>query len=65
MKKWVKRWSMTILSLVILCGIGMPVRAASDPTLKEGVLIQGMDLSGMHRQEAADAVEQYIDSTLR
>lgn len=65
MKKWVKRWSLTILSLTILCGIGMPVRAASDPTLKEGVLIQGMDLSGMNRQEAADAVEQYIDSSLR
>lgn len=65
MKKWVKNWCMTILSLVILCGVGMPVRAASDPTLKEGVLIQGMDLSGMNRQEAVDAVEQYIDSTLR
>ena len=65
MKKWVKSWCVTILSLVILCGVGMPVRSASDPTLKEGVLIQGMDLSGMNRQEAVDAVEQYIDSTLR
>ncbi len=65
MKKRIRRWSLTILSFIILCGAGMPVRAAGEPTLKEGVLIQGMDLSGMNRQEAMDAVEQYIDSTLR
>lgn len=65
MKKWIKRWGLTILSLAVLCVVGLPVRAAGEPTLKEGVLIQGMDVSGMTRQQAVDAVEQYIDSTLR
>lgn len=65
MKKRIKRLGLTILSFIMLCGVGLPVRAAGETVLKEGVLIQGMDLSGMNRQEAADAVEQYIDSTLR
>lgn len=65
MKKWVKRWSVTIISLAVLCSIGLPVRAAGEATLKEGVLIQGMDLSGMNKAEAAEAVEQYIEETLK
>lgn len=65
MKKWVKLWSLAVLSLAIFCGAGVPVRAAGEPTLKDGVLIQGMDVGGMTRQQAADMVEQYIDSTLK
>ncbi len=65
MKKWVKRWSLTILSLALLCSVSLPVRAAGEATLKQGVLVQGMDLSGMNKQEATQAVEQYIEETLR
>ena len=65
MKKWVKHWKLAFLSLALICSISLPVRAAGETTLKEGVLIQGMDLSGMNKQEAAQAVEQYIEETLR
>lgn len=65
MKKWVKHWSAAILSLAVLCSLSLSVRAAGEVTLKEGVLIQGMDLSGMNKEEAADAVERYIEETLR
>ncbi len=50
--------------LALLCSIGLPVQAAEEETLKEGVLIQGMDLSGMNKEEAAQAVEQYVEETL-
>lgn len=65
MKKWMKHWGAAILSLAVLCSISLSVRAAGEATLKEGVLIQGMDLSGMNKAEAIDAVEQYIEDTLR
>lgn len=65
MRKWVKHWSVAIISLAVLCSICLPVRAAGEATLKEGVLIQGMDLSGMNKAEAAGAVEQYIEETLK
>lgn len=51
--------------LALLCSISLQVQAAEEETLKEGVLIQGMDLSGMNRGEAAAAVEQYVEETLR
>lgn len=65
MKRWVRHWGLAILSLALLCGMVLPVRAAGQATLKEGVLIQGMDLSGMNKQQAADAVEQYIEENLK
>ncbi len=65
MKKWMKHWGAAILSLAVLCSLSLSVRAAGEATLKEGVLIQGMDLSGMNKAEAIDAVEQYIEDTLR
>lgn len=65
MRKWVKYWSIVILLLAVLCSIGLPVSAAGEVTLKEGILIQGLDLSGMNKSEAAQAVEQYIEETLR
>lgn len=51
--------------LALICSVSLPVRAAGEATLKEGVLIQGMDLSGMNKQEATQAVEQYIEENLR
>ncbi|MDE6516260.1 MAG: VanW family protein, partial [Acetatifactor sp.] len=42
-----------------------PARAAGEVTLKEGVLIPGRDVSGLNRQEATQAVEQYIEEPLR
>lgn len=66
MKKRISFWSLAIIfSLVLLCGIGMPASAAGEATLKDGVLIQGMDVGGMTRQQATEAVEQYIDTTLK
>lgn len=65
MGKWVRHCGLMLLALVLVCGVNLPVRAAGEATLKEGVLIQGMDLSGMNKQEAARAVEQYIEDHLR
>lgn len=65
MKKIVLHWSRAVLLLALLCSISLQVQAAGEETLKEGVLIQGMDLSGMNREEAAGAVEQYVEETLR
>lgn len=65
MKKVVMHWSRAVLLLALLCSISLQVQAAEEETLKEGVLIQGMDLSGMNKEEAADAVEQYVEETLR
>ena len=65
MGKWVRHCGLMLLVLVLACGVNLPVRAAGEATLKEGVLIQGMDLSGMNKQEASRAVEQYIEDHLR
>ncbi len=79
MKKRMRHWGIVILSLALLCSFSLSARAAAEiglktalphnmrpeVTLKEGVLIQGMDLSGMSKAEAIDAVEQYIEETLR
>ena len=65
MGKWVRHCGLMLLALVLVCGVNLPVRAAGEATLKEGVLIQGMDLSGMNKQEASRAVEQYIEDHLR
>lgn len=65
MKKIVLHWSRAVLLLALLCSISLQVQAAGEETLKEGVLIQGMDLSGMNKEEAAGAVEQYVEETLR
>lgn len=65
MKKRMKHWSAVILCLAVLCSLSLSVRAAGEVTLKEGVLIQGMDLSGMNKAEAVEAVERYIEETLR
>ncbi len=65
MKKIVLHWSRAVLLLALLCSISLQVQAAGEETLKEGVLIQGMDLSGMNKEEAAIAVEQYVEETLR
>jgi len=65
MGKWVRHCGLMLLALVLACGVNLPVRAAGEATLKEGVLIQGMDLSGMNKQEASRAVEQYIEDHLR
>ncbi len=65
MGKWVRHWGLGLLALFLICGANLPVRAAGEATLKEGVLIQGMDLSGMNKQEATQAVEQYIEEKLR
>ena len=51
--------------LALLCSISLQAQAAGEETLKDGVLIQGMDLSGMNKEEAVDAVEQYVEETLR
>lgn len=65
MKKIAIHWSRAVLLLALLCSISLQVQAAEEETLKEGVLIQGMDLSGMNKDEAAEAVEQYVEETLR
>lgn len=65
MRRWVRRWGLTIFFMIMSCSASLSVSAAEGEVLKEGVLIQGMDLSGMNKEEATDAVEQYIEETLR
>lgn len=56
--------SRMVLLLALICSMSLQVQAAGEETLKEGVLIQGMDLSGMNKDEAIDVVEQYIEESL-
>ncbi|MCM1118761.1 MAG: VanW family protein [bacterium] len=65
MRQWVRRWSLAFFLSIMLYGASLSVSAAGEEVLKEGVLIQGMDLSGMNKEEATDAVERYIEETLR
>lgn len=64
MKRWIMLGSRMVLLLALICSISLQVQAAGEETLKEGVLIQGMDLSGMNKDEAIDVVEQYIEESL-
>ena len=64
MKRWIMHGSRMVLLLALICSMSLQVQAAGEETLKEGVLIQGMDLSGMNKDEAIDVVEQYIEESL-
>ena len=60
MKKWHKKLSFSIFALAMFLGMGITAQAQGEETIKDGVFISQVDVSGMSREEAKAAVEAYV-----
>lgn len=60
MKRLYKKLGLSAAALWLTLGMGMTVQAQEE-VIKDGVLIAGVDVSGMTRAEAEQAVEAYVD----
>lgn len=70
MKKW-KGWSLLLIVAAGLFGAGffplkMQAKAyvGQEPVISKGIYVEGMDMSGMTREEAQRAVEGYVQSVI-
>lgn len=61
MKKWYQKISLSIFALLMLMGMNLTV-LAQEETIKAGVIIGGVDVGGMTREEAVEAVTAYADT---
>lgn len=59
MKKWYRKLSLAVFALSMLVGVSLTARAKEE-TIKDGVIISGIDVSGMNKEEAAKAIEAYV-----
>ena len=59
MKKWHKKSGICAFALMLFLGMNMTTRAQED-TIKDGIFISGVEVSGMSREEATQAVEAYV-----
>lgn len=60
MKKIVKFVSVTLMTLLLVCGSSFLINAEETPQMKTGIFIEDIDISGMTAEEATAAVEDYI-----
>ena len=63
MKKWFRNFGLTMFAVLIMAAMGMGslTAQAQEETIKDGVFISGIDVGGLNKEEAVQAVEQYID----
>lgn len=59
MKKWYRKLSLSLFALSMLMGISLTAHAQEE-TIKDGVIISGIDVSGMNKEEASQAIEAYV-----
>lgn len=62
MKKKMKRGSLGLLLLLLTLTLGMTAQAKSEDTVKTGIFAGEIDLSGMTGEQAAAAVEAYVET---
>lgn len=60
MKKIVKFVSVTLMTLLLVCGSSFLINAEETPQMKTGIFIEDIDISGMTAEEATAAVEDYV-----
>lgn len=60
MKKIVKFVSVTLMTMLLVCGSSFLINAEETPQMKTGIYIEDIDISGMTAEEATAAVEDYI-----
>lgn len=63
MKKWHKKFSFPVFALALFLGISINTQAKED-TIKEGIYIADVNVSGMSGEEASASVEAYVTETL-
>ncbi len=61
MKNWLKKVSLSAFAVSLILGAGMTAHAQEEATIKEGIFISGVDVSGMTKEEAVRAVESYVN----
>lgn len=61
MKKYFRQLGIMAFSCLLSFGIGMTVQAQEEYTIKDGIYISGIDVSGMTASEAEAAVEEYVE----
>nr|WP_321152896.1 VanW family protein [uncultured Acetatifactor sp.] len=64
MGKWMRRGSICALMLTLMLAPGLTAAAKDGDTIKKGIFVGDVDLSGMTAQEAVQAVDAYVE-TLR
>lgn len=62
MKKLGKLWMILCTACVSACLFGLPVYAAQENRILDGIYAENLNLSGMTAQEAGQAIEEYVDS---
>ena len=62
MKKILKFTTITLMATLLVCGSSLLTKAEEPGTMKTGVYIEDIDVSGMTAEEANAAVEEYLAS---
>lgn len=62
MKKYFRQLGIMAFSCLLFWTAGLTVQAQEEYTIKEGIYISGIDVSGMTAAEAEAAVEEYVDA---
>ena len=60
MKKWYKKLGLPVVAAAMLMGGAMSVQAQGEDIIKDGIYISGVEVSGMTKEEASLAVEEYV-----
>lgn len=61
MRNWYRKVGLSIFALSLVLGTGLTVHAQEEETIKDGIFISGVEVSGMTKEEAVQAVEDYVD----
>jgi len=56
-----KRIGLSVFALAIVLGTGLNVQAQEEEKIKDGIFISGVEVSGMTGEEAAQAVQDYVE----
>lgn len=62
MEKFFRQLGIMAFSCALFFGVCMHAQAQEEYTIREGIYISGMDVSGMTAEEAEAAIEDYVDS---
>lgn len=61
MKRVIKKMGLPLLALSWMLGAGMTVNAQTKDVIKDGIYISGVEVSGMTKEEATQAVSEYVE----
>jgi len=60
MKKWFRSLSVAVAAVILSLGYGLTANAQEE-TIKDGIFISGVEVSGMTKEEATQALEEYVE----